>query len=268
MQAVMLALTDTLRQRERTEDALEWSAVYESEEKDARIKEEQQENRLAWTVACFVGVLLVISGGFIGTIVRKSLGISRRNAALAAQVEGHVANRKELDRKTEENLALHDLLEQARRELEAERARNAPKEAPVRKKAVPDENINQTATEADRILFERITCEIKNRQLFRDPDFSRPDMLKIIPVPQNKFAGLFRQFAGKTFKSYLQDLRFQYANELFVEHPDWSMDAIIKECGLSRTVFYTFFVKKFGVKPEELRKNIRKKQENDGFATD
>ena len=133
---------------------------------------------------------------------------------------------------------------------------------------MPDENINQTATEADRILFERITCEIKNRQLFRDPDFSRPDMLKIIPVPQNKFAGLFRQFAGKTFKSYLQDLRFQYANELFVEHPDWSMDAIIKECGLSRTVFYTFFVKKFGVKPEELRKNIRKKQENDGFATD
>ena len=268
VQAVMLALTDTLRQRERTEDALEWSAVYESEEKDARIKEEQQENRLAWTVACFVGVLLVISGGFIVAIVRKSLGISRRNAALAAQVEGHVANRKELDRKTEENLALHDLLEQARRELEAERARNAPKEAPVRKKAVPDENINQTATEADRILFERITCEIKNRQLFRDPDFSRPDMLKIIPVPQNKFARLFKQFAGKTFKSYLQDLRFQYANELFVEHPDWSMDAIIKECGLSRTVFYTFFVKKFGVKPEELRKNIRKKQENDGFATD
>ena len=30
VQAVMLALTDTLRQRERTEDALEWSAIYES----------------------------------------------------------------------------------------------------------------------------------------------------------------------------------------------------------------------------------------------
>ena len=55
---------------------------------------------------------------------------------------------------------------------------------------------------------------------------------------------------------YIQDLRFQYANELFVEHPDWSMDAIIKECGLSRTVFYTFFARKIGVKPEELRKDI------------
>ena len=268
VQAVMLALTDTLRQRERTEDALEWSAIYESGEKDARIKEEQQENRLAWTVACFVGVLLVISGGFIGTIVRKNRSISRRNAALAAQVEGHVANRKELDRKTEENLALHDLLEQARRELEAERARNAPKEAPVQEEAVPDENINQTVTEADRILFERITCEIKNRQLFRDPDFSRPDMLKIIPVPQNKFARLFKQFTGKSFKAYLRDLRLGYANELFIEHPDWSMDAVIKECGMLRSSFYAAFIQNYGMNPDEFRKSLQKGHKNGKLAND
>ena len=266
VQAVMLALTDTLRQRERTEDALEWSAVYESEEKDARIKEEQQENRLAWTVACFVGVLLVISGGFIGTIARKNRSISRRNAALAAQVEGHVANRKELDRKTEENLALHDLLEQARRELEAERARNAPKETPVQEKTTPDENGSQTATEADRILFERITCEIKNRQLFRDPDFSRPDMLKIIPVPQNKFARLFKQFTGKSFKAYLRDLRLGYANELFIEHPDWSMDAVIKECGMLRSSFYAAFIQNYGMNPDEFRKSLQKGHKNSKLA--
>lgn len=268
VQAAMLALTDTLRQRERTEDALEWSEIYESEEKDARIKEEQQENRTAWTVAGFVGMLLVISGGFIVAIARKNRGISRRNAALAEQVEDHVADRKELDRKIGENLVLRDELELARKELEVERAKNAPKEAPVQEKTLPDDGGDRTATEADRILFERITCEIKNRQLFRNPDFSRTELLKIIPVPQNKFAGLFKQFAGKPFTSYIQDLRFQYANELFVDHPDWSMDAIIKECGLSRTAFYTFFVKKFGVKPEELRKSTRKKQENDKSAID
>ena len=266
VQAVMLALTDTLRQRERTEDALEWSAIYESGEKDARIKEEQQESRLAWTVACFVGVLLVVSGGFIVTIVRKNRSISRRNAALAAQVEGHVANRKELDRKTEENLALHDLLEQARRELEAERARNAPKETPVQEKTTPDENGSQTATEADRILFERITCEIKNRQLFRDPDFSRPDMLKIIPVPQNKFARLFKQFTGKSFKAYLRDLRLGYANELFIEHPDWSMDAVIKECGMLRSSFYAAFIQNYGMNPDEFRKSLQKGHKNSKLA--
>ena len=72
--------------------------------------------------------------------------------------------------------------------------------------------------------------EIKNRQLFRNPDFSRTELLKIIHVPQNKFAGLFKQFAGKSFTEYVRDLRLSYANELFIEHPDWSMDAVIKEC--------------------------------------
>lgn len=266
VQAAMLALTDTLRQRERTEDALEWSEIYESEEKDARIKEEQQENRTAWTVAGFVGMLLVISGGFIVAIARKNRGISRRNAALAVQVEGHVADRKELDRKTEENLALYDQLEQARQELEAERVKNAPKKEPKREKSMSNENGDKMATEADRILFERIAFEIKNRQLFRNPDFSRTELLKIIHVPQNKFAGLFKQFAGKSFTEYVRDLRLSYANELFIEHPDWSMDAVIKECGMLRSSFYVAFIQIYGMNPDEFRKSIQKGHENSKSA--
>ena len=262
VQTAMLALTDTLRQRERTEDALEWSEIYESEEKDARIKEEQQESRTAWTIAGFIGVLLLVSGGFIVAIVKKNRAISRRNKALAVQVEDHVADRKELDRKTGENLALHDQLEQARRELEAERAKNTPKKEPEQKKSLPDEGGNKAATEADRILFERITCEIKNRQLFRNPDFSRTELLKIIHVPQNKFAGLFKRFADKSFTEYIRDLRLRYANELFIEHPDWSMDAIIKECGMLRSSFYAAFIQNYGMNPDELRKSLQKGNEN------
>ena len=266
VQAAMLALTDTLRQRERTEDALEWSEIYESEEKDARIKEEQQKNRTAWTVAGFVGVLLAISGGFIVAIVRKNRGISRRNAALSAQVEDQVAYRKELDRKTGENLVLRDELELARRELEAERAKNAPKKEPEQETSKPAESRDKAATEADRILFERIAFEIKNRQLFRNPDFSRTELLKIIHVPQNKFAGLFKQFAGKSFTEYVRDLRLGYANELFVEHPDWSMDAVIKECGMLRSSFYAAFIQNYGMNPDEFRKSLQKRHENNKSA--
>ena len=259
-------LRDSLKYREQESAAQDYAALYDSKEKDQQILKEQQESRTAWMIAGGIGVMLIISGGFTVAIARKNRGISRRNAALAVQVEDHVADRKELDRKTEENLALHDQLEQARRELEAERAKNAPKKESEPEKSVPDEGGDRMATEVDRILFERITCEIKNRRLFCNRDFSRTELLKIIPVPQNKFAGLFKQFAGNTFTGYIQDLRFQYANELFVEHPNWSIEAIIKECGLSRTTFYTFFVRKFGVKPEELRKDIRKRQENSDFV--
>ena len=211
-------------------------------------------------------MLLIVSGIFIVAIVRKNRDISRRNKALAVQVEDHVADRKELDRKTEENLALYDQLEQARQELEAERGKNAPKKEPKREKSMSNENGDKMATEADRILFERIAFEIKNRQLFRNPDFSRTELLKIIHVPQNKFAGLFKQFAGKSFTEYVRDLRLSYANELFIEHPDWSMDAVIKECGMLRSSFYVAFIQIYGMNPDEFRKSIQKGHENSKSA--
>lgn len=259
-------LRDSLKYREQESAAQDYAALYDSREKDRQILEERQEKRMAWTIAIVVCVLLAAGGGFTVAIVRKNRDISRRNAALAAQVKDHVADRKELDRKTEENLALHDRLEQARKELVAERGKNAPKEAPTREKSAPDANRN--ATEADRILFERITCEIKNRRLFRDPNFSRTELLKIIPVPQNKFAGLFKQFAGVSFTTYVRNLRLGYANELFIEHPDWSMDAVIKECGMLRSSFYASFIQKFGVNPDEFRKTLQKGQGNTGFVND
>ena len=266
VQAAMLALTDTLRRRERTADALQWSEIYESEEKDAQIKEEQR-NADRWMVVAIAVIVVMVVGGSLGyVIIRKNRDISRRNKALAVQVEDHVADRKELDRKTEENLALYDQLEQARQELEAERVKNAPKKEPKREKSMSNENGDKMATEADRILFERIAFEIKNRQLFRNPDFSRTELLKIIHVPQNKFAGLFKQFAGKSFTEYVRDLRLSYANELFIEHPDWSMDAVIKECGMLRSSFYVAFIQIYGMNPDEFRKSIQKGHENSKSA--
>ena len=258
VQAAMLALTDTLRRRERIADALQWSEIYESEEKDAQIKKEQQ-NADRWMVVA-IAVIVVVGGSLGYVIVRKNQDISRRSLALVAQVKRQLADRRELDSKTGELLALHEQLAR----LESQRgAADTPTDQQETGKesgdpsAQKEENGNKQA-EADRILFDRIVCEIKNRQLFRNPGFSRTEMLKIIPVPQNKFARLFREFAGVPFTTYIQDLRFSYANELFIEHPDWSTDAIIKACGMSRTSFYASFVQRFGVKPEEFRKSILK----------
>lgn len=87
-------------------------------------------------------------------------------------------------------------------------------------------------------------------------------------MPQNKFAGLFKQFAGVSFTTYVRNLRLGYANELFIEHPDWSMDAVIKECGMLRSSFYASFIQKFGVNPDEFRKTLQKGQRNTGFVND
>ena len=253
VQAVMLALTDTLRQRERCDDALEWSSIYESEEKDARIKEEQQ-NADRWKLIAIAVIAVMLVGGSMGyVIVRKNRGISRRSLALVAQVKRQLADRRELDGKMAENLALRDRLEQLAKELEQERAKTAP-QADLPKNGDEPEDDGGKLTDTDFILFERMVCEIKNGELFRDPNFSRAEMLKIVPVPQNKFADIFIRFAGMSFNNYLQNLRLDYASELLIYHPDWSIDAVIKESGMSRSTFYSSWTAKFGVKPEEFRK--------------
>lgn len=261
-QSVMQALADTLRRRERHEDALELAELYESEEKDALIREQRLEAGL-WRVVSGAAILLLLAGaGFALVIVRKNREISRRNLALAEQVKAHLADRKELDRKIEESLALRDGQEKAKRKPGTARGKDA-----AREEALPEEGGSQ-ASEMDRVLFERVSYEIRHRRLFRDPGFSRTELLKIVPVPQNKFAGLFKQFAGMPFTAYVRDLRLGYANELFIEHPDWSMDAIIKECGMQRSSFYASFIQKFGVNPDELRKNLQKGRNNDDSIND
>lgn len=267
VQAAMLALTDTLRHRERCDDALQWSEIYESEEKDARIKEERQ-NADRWMVIALAVTVVMLVGGSLGyVIVRKNRGISRRSLALVAQVKRQLADRRELDGKIAENLALRDRLEQLTKELEEGKACTASEAEQPQSSGVPQEDDGAKPTDTDFILFERMVCEMKNRQLFRDPNFSRAELLKIVPVPQNKFADIFNRFAGMSFNKYVQSLQLDHASELLICHPDWSIDAVIKESGMSRSTFYSSWVAKFKIKPEEFRKNGQKIEEEASSAT-
>lgn len=268
VQAAMLALTDTLRHRERCDDALQWSEIYESEEKDARIKEEQQ-NADRWMVIALAVTVVMLVGGSLGyVIVRKNRGISHRSLALVAQVKRQLADRRELDGKIAENLALRDRLEQLTKELEKGKACTASEAEQPQNSGVPQEDDGAKPTDTDFILFERMVCEMKNRQLFRDPNFSRTELLKIVPVPQNKFADIFNRFAGMSFNKYVQNLQLDHASELLICHPDWSIDAVIKESGMSRSTFYSSWVAKFKIKPEEFRKNGQKIEEDVSSVTD
>ncbi|HJE40094.1 MAG TPA: helix-turn-helix domain-containing protein [Candidatus Amulumruptor caecigallinarius] len=257
VQATMLALTDTLRHRERQADALELAEIYKSEEKDAIIEQQRDEIAVRRVVTGAVVLLLIAGACFAVIVVRKNRSIRRNNVALVARIKTLLKQQKELDLKINENLALRDRIEQIKKELDEAKGGNATEPiTPTETDAeLATASAGESPAEADRILFDRIACEIKDKRLYCNPKFSRADVLQLFPVSPNKFAGLFMQFAGMKFTAYVQNLRLEYAGELFIQHPDWSVDAVIKECGMSRTAFYGLFVRKFSMKPEEFRKN-------------
>ena len=263
VQAAMLALTDTLRQRERTEDALEWSEIYESEEKDARIKEEQQENRTAWTVAGFVGMLLVISGGFIVAIARKKREISLKNDTLTASLNEMTGFRKAFFRKQEEVITLQEQVKQLSSRLLMEEKKETETEteaadSDTEPMAVADAQPEHDNAANDRRLFDRIQYEIEKRELFLLKDFDKEAFAKEMNISPRKLGRLFTVFAKKPLSDYLHDLRLSYALTLLHDHPNWTIDAVAEKCGLSLRTFHRLFTKKFSITPQAYRENVKK----------
>ena len=251
----MLALTDTLRQRERTEDALEWSAIYESEEKDARIKEEQQESRLAWTVAGFVGVLLVISGCFTVAIARKKREISLKNDTLTANLNEMTDFRKAFFRKLEEVIALQKQVKQLSSRLPVEEKTETETNSGAESMTVLDVQPEKDNLTDDRRLFDRIQYEIEKRELFLLKDFDKEAFAKEMNISPRKMGKLFTVFAKKSMSDYLHDLRLSYALTLLHDYPNWTMDAVAEKCGMSLRTFHRLFTKKFSMTPQAYREN-------------
>ena len=70
VQHIMLALKDTLRNRERREDALELAEVYKTNEQAALLKEHESTIRIRTIIFAFTAVLLAVAIGFIIRILR------------------------------------------------------------------------------------------------------------------------------------------------------------------------------------------------------
>lgn len=245
-------LRDSLKARQQQSYALELAAVYKSHEQELQIQRQRQENQRTKSVAISLSVLLLMVMGFSAFLYRQYRTIHRRNKSLVRNAEEILAVKRELSAKIEECL---DLRRQIKPLLHSPEPAQADDVAEGNKTECPAPD-NGKWTEADSVLFDRITSEIKNRRLFLIPNFSRKDLLKDFPVPANRFAGLFKHFAGQSFTDYVQNLRLEYAGELFIAHPDWSVEAVIKECAMSKSVFYSLFSQKYGVSPAVFRKSL------------
>lgn len=108
--------------------------------------------------------------------------------------------------------------------------------------------------EHDERLFEKLEHAILKDQLYLRPNLKRADVDQKVHVPKNKFCKLFMRFAGCSFTQYINSKRLDYAAELLVKHPEYSIAAIAKECGLPATQsFYRNFRRKYQTTPAQYR---------------
>lgn len=253
VQSAMLALSDTLRRRERQEDALELAEIYGSKAKDLRIKEEQDKNRLAWTFTGGACLLLAVAGGFTLAVVRKNREISRKNGTLTDSLNEMTDYRKDFLRKQEEVIALQGEVARLSSFIREKWDTSAG--------GVPDGDARQgfDGMEDDRRLFDRIKYEIEKRRLFLQKDFDKEAFAKDMNVSLRRLGKLFTTFAGKSLTKYLHDLRLTYALSLLHDNPNWTLDAVAEKCGLSLRTFHRLFTRKFDMTPQAYKKKDAEK---------
>ncbi len=212
-------LRDSLRIRELRSTSQELSLIYDVKEKEAQIAHQR------WILVIVIGILaaLVVIGG---VLVYNNRVIRKKNISLVANVKEAMRYKEELERQNHSTL-------------------------PENTNLVDSEN-------RDLILFEQIKGKIIGQKFFLDNTFSRKALMDEFNIPANKFAGLFRQFTGKTFSEYINDLRIEYVAELLLSGKYASVEDLLKECTfISSTSLYRLFSKKYGMTPQKFLRNAR-----------
>lgn len=263
----LAVLRDSIKNREQKSSALELAALYETHEKDMLIQKQASDMhvRNIWLILA-VGIIL-LSGIFSWWIFHCNRVVRRKNKAMVRTIEELLVNKEELHQKLGETLELRKKLEEQsgispleeqddqcsliEEEIEEEDAACHSREEVVEKGS---ERINDLH---DKALFEKIAYEIVHQKLYLRPDFTREELVKIIYVPKNKFAFLFKQYGGMSFSKYITKLRLSYASKLLKEYPDYTVSSIAKECGIPVTqTFHRLFFENYGVTPKEFRENV------------
>lgn len=277
----MYILSDSLRLREKQNGVLELATIYETAEKEAQLTQQAaklRENRMILLFAvCIIGLL----GVLMWRIIRHARTIRIKNKSMSARIDDLLNYKDELYRRKDENLILTERLQTAEDELQkwksavnvlsTEKEVQSDTELPDTEQPdaeqpdadTSEDNPNNETIPNGQSLFDRAEREIISRKLFLQPDFSRADLMKLVRIPKNKFALLFKQYAGIGFSQYINNLRMDYAARMLKEHPDYAIDAIAKECGIpNKATFYRLFLEQFGMTPSEYRSG-NKRTENE-----
>lgn len=220
----LAALRDSLKDREQRSAAIELATVYDIARKDMQIEKDAAKlrvrNVLLWTV--FVIVLVLVFA--IWRIWRHHLIIKEKNRIQTRTIE--------------------ELLE-SKAELEKEKA-----------EALAAETAGTPEAQDESSDFDRICQLLHKDNLFLDPELSRDDIIRMARVPKNKFAQIFKENAGMSFTEYVNGMRMEYAASLLKNNPQFTIEAVAKEVGLSSAQFYKLFQKRFGITPSVFRNNL------------
>lgn len=235
----LASLRDSIKVRELRSSAQELAESYENSEKDKLIVK-QEEQKIILGMICLVIIIIMI----VGSVSYRK--IRQRNASLVRAVKKSIDCNNDLTIKEEE------LRKQRARTSELEQMIEELKISNNAISSLYEEKTNQEAKMAEDL--DNILHEIKEKKLFLKPALTPKIVQNTTGAPASLLGDFFEHHTGKKFKDYITGLRMEYAAQLLLEYPNYTIEYIGNMCGIeSRQHFHRLFSSHFGITPSAFR---------------
>lgn len=218
LQRDITAIKDSIYQREKQNAALELDALYELNEKEARISEQafQLKIRTITLICILSGALLALF--FLWRLWHQNCVIRNKNKALVKRINEQFSMQEEMDRSqlgVEKDLSFPEKVEDESGDNEEQ-----------------DKQMN-------KMIFEKLDYIIKRDKMYLSPDLSREELTRIVRMNNTRFAKMIKENTDTNLNGYINNLRLNYAIHLMKEQPDYTLRAIAESSGInSMPTFY------------------------------
>ena len=118
-------------------------------------------------------------------------------------------------------------------------------------------NTDPTHIPADASRFATFDRTVEQGQLYTQSDLSREMLSDLMGVDRTTFSRIIQEQSGcKNLKDYLNQKRMRLAEQLLRQHPDYTIEAIAVDCGLTLTTFKRLCKDMHGMSPSDYRKSL------------
>lgn len=244
LQGAIIAITDSINNRDKENAALELNTMYNTSEKEDYIAKQAFQLKIRNITLTFLTCITLLTLYVLWRMWRFNHIIRYKNKILAKFINERLARKKDgQSLNVDEQLMISQDIED---------------------ESILFDNQEEVADEASKVsgeeeenkkIFVELNRIVVQDQLYLSSELSREDLAQLVHLNNARFARMIKECTGTNFNGYINDLRIDYAIKLLKLHPNYTIRAIADEAGFNSTpILYNLFKKKTGMTPYEFKK--------------
>lgn len=234
LQGAIIAITDSINNRDKENAALELNTMYDTSEKEDYIAKQAFQLKVRNITLTFLTCITLLTLFVLWRMWRFNHIIRYKNKILAKFINERLARKKD-----SQSLDIDEQL-MISQDIEDESILFGDQEE------ISDETGKASGEEEEnKKIFIELNRIVVQDQLYLSSELSREDLAQLVHLNNARFARMIKECTGTNFNGYINDLRIDYAIKLLKLHPNYTIRAIADEVGFNSTpILYNLFRKK------------------------